>query len=270
MTAHTQGSPPQGQSAITGALHVYPTGDDLVRALADRLLALALEKEARKDGPFRIALSGGSTPQRLYALMASPAYAQRFPWQQMQFFVGDDRFVPHDHADSNAGMFRRLLLSQVPVPESAIFLMPDSGTPQDAAASYEATLRAQYGSTTLHPDRPLFDVTLLGLGTDGHTASLFPTQPVLSERTAWVAPCTPTTAPHTRLTLTYPALHASQHIIFLAEGAGKADILAQVRTTGSPYPASAITAMGDVSWFVDQAAAPSHPLDTHTATGPDA
>ncbi|WP_415506614.1 6-phosphogluconolactonase [Acetobacter sp.] len=224
----------------------------MIEGLAEHLLALALRPS---DTPFRIALSGGSTPQRLYALMASAPYAQRFPWQRMQFFVGDDRFVPHAHADSNAGMFTRLLFAHVPVPAENIFLMPDSGTPEDAARTYEATLRGLYGAPNLQPGKPLFDVNLLGLGTDGHTASLFPGQPVLDERTAWVATCTPATAPHTRLTLTYPCLHASRHVIFLAEGAAKAPVLARVRAGDPTCPASAVTAMGDVTWFVDRPAA---------------
>ncbi|MBO1325198.1 6-phosphogluconolactonase [Acetobacter sp. TBRC 12305] len=233
-------------------MRVFPTGKALIEALADHLLALALEPS---DRPFRMALSGGSTPQRLYTLMASPPYAQRFPWQRMQFFVGDDRFVPHDHADSNAGMFTRLLFAHVPVPGDNIFLMPDSGAAEDAARTYEATLRRLYGGADLLPGKPLFDVNLLGLGTDGHTASLFPGQAVLDERRAWVGTCTPATAPHTRLTLTYPCLHASRHVIFLAEGAAKAPVLARVRAGDTACPAAAITAMGDVTWFVDQLAA---------------
>lgn len=248
-------TPMPGQTTATGTLHVFPTKDALITGLADWLLERSLAKPAHT--PFRVALSGGSSPQHLYALMASTPYVDRFPWANMQFFIGDDRFVPHDHADSNFGMMQRLLFSKAPIPASNIFPMPDHGTAEDAAKAYERTLQKLYGAPNLLPDRPFFDVQLLGIGTDGHTASLFPNQPVLNNRKAWVATCTPPTAPHTRLTLTYPALHASQHIVFLVEGAAKRDILARIRAQDPACPASAITAQGDLAWFTDRAAAPS-------------
>lgn len=250
-------------SAATGALKVFPDRAELVHALAEHLLALAHGTLAEEgaDRPFRIALSGGSTPQALYTLMASPAYASRFPWGQTQFFVVDDRFVPYSHADSNGGMLQRLLFERVPVPKDNIFLMPDSGEPAEAARCYEATLRQATGLTHLPvagdaTARPLLDVCLLGMGTDGHTASLFPGQDVLANHTDWVSYCTPATAPHTRLTLTYPAIAASRHVIFLIAGADKQAMLARVRTQDSSLPTSAITALRDVTWYIDQAATP--------------
>ena len=243
-----------GQTTATGTMRVFPTREALIAGLADWLLARSLAKAP--NTPFRLALSGGSTPQHLYALMASAPYVERFPWHNMQFFIGDDRFVPHDHADSNFGMMQRLLFSKAPIPASNIFPMPDHGTAEDAARTYEHTLKTLYGAPEFVPERPFFDVQLLGIGTDGHTASLFPSQPVLHNHTAWVAPCVPPAAPHTRLTLTYPAIHASQHVVFLVEGAAKRDILARIRAQDPNCPASAITAQGDLTWFTDQAAAP--------------
>ena len=244
-----------GQTTATGAMRVFPTRAELVTGLADWLLALSLAKTP--NTPFRLTLSGGSTPQHLYALMASAPYVERFPWRNMQFFIGDDRFVPHDHADSNFGMMQRLLFSKASIPASNIFPMPDHGAAEDAARTYEHTLKTLYGAQDFAPQRPFFDVQLLGIGTDGHTASLFPGQPVLHNRTAWVASCVPPAAPHTRLTLTYPAIHASQHVVFLVEGAAKRDILARIRAQDPTCPASAITALGELTWFTDQAAAPS-------------
>lgn len=250
-------------TAATGALKVFPDREHLVHALAEHLLALAERTLADEgaDRPFRIALSGGSTPQALYALMAGPDYARRFPWAQTQFFVVDDRFVPHSHADSNGGMLQRLLFDHVPVPKGNIFLMPDSGTAAEAAQHYEAILRRVTGLSTLPTaddttTPPLLDVCLLGMGTDGHTASLFPGQDVLTNHTDWVAYCTPATAPHTRLTLTYPAIAASRHVIFLVAGADKQAMLARVRARDTSLPATAVSGLCDVTWYMDQAATP--------------
>lgn len=242
-----------GQDTRTGSVSVFADREEATRHLADWLLQLATEKN---EGPFAIALSGGSTPQSLYSLMATEPYASRFPWARIQFFLGDDRFLPHDHEDSNFGMMQRLLFSRVPVPAENLHPMPGVGTAEDAARSYETRLKQFYGADTFEADRPLFDVNLLGLGSDGHTASLFPGQPVLKEQTAWVATCVPPAAPYTRITLTYPAIHASRHVVFLVEGAGKKEAVAKVRAQDPSCPASAITAMGDLRWVLDRAASP--------------
>ncbi|MCP1243293.1 6-phosphogluconolactonase [Acetobacter lambici] len=244
-----------GQTTATGTMRVFPQMEALITGLADWLLERSLAKSG--STPFRLALSGGSSPQHLYALMASAPYVERFPWRNMQFFIGDDRFVPHDHADSNFGMMQRLLFSKAPIPAANIFPMPDRGPAEEAAKTYERTLKNLYGAENFTPERPFFDVQLLGVGTDGHTASLFPGQPVLDNHKDWVATCVPPAAPHTRLTLTYPAIHASQHVVFLVEGAAKHDILARIRAQDPACPASAITAQGELIWFTDRAAAPS-------------
>ncbi|OUJ15101.1 6-phosphogluconolactonase [Acetobacter sp. DsW_063] len=230
---------------------VLDDAEAIARRAADFLLEQAL---AAKD-VFRVALSGGSTPKRLYALMADPDYAARFPWGRVQFFFGDDRFVPADSPDSNRGMVQSILFSHVPAPVDAIFPMPDQGDPDAAAWAYEASLKTAYGAEALEPDRPLFDVVFLGLGENGHTASLFPRQPVLEERTRWVAPCVPDDAPHTRLTLTYPAIASSRFVLFLVTGASKAEVYARVRAGDPAEPASHITSEGRIEWFVDAAAA---------------
>lgn len=250
-------------NAATGALQVFPDKDTLVQALAEHLLALANSTlaEGGAERFFRIALSGGGTPQALYTLMASPDYASRFPWARTQFFMVDDRFVPHSHADSNGGMLQRLLFDKVPVPPDNIFLMPDSGPPADAARAYETTLRRATGLTELATTDtattpPLLDVCLMGIGTDGHTASLFPGLSVLDNTTDWVAHCTPTTAPHTRLTLTYPAIAASRHVIFLVAGASKQAVLGRILAQDTSLPSTHVTALRDLTWYLDQAVAP--------------
>jgi 6-phosphogluconolactonase len=134
--------------------------------------------------------------------------------------------------------------------------MPTSGDPAAAAAQYQAELQKVYGADTLQPGRPLFDVVMLGLGDNGHTASLFPRQPVLQERKLWVSTCVPDDAPHTRLTLTYPAIHSSRHVVvFMLAGAAKKEAFAKVRAGDPAEPASHITTEGELIWLLDKAAA---------------
>src|ERR1700681_731909 len=191
--------------AATTENRIFESAEALAQNVAEWLCALA-QANARD---FSVCLSGGSTPRRLYERLATPTVASRFPWSRSRWFWGDERFVPHDHPDSNYRMANEALLSRVPVPGENIHAMPTEGmSPQQAAASYEATMRSFYGADRLAPDRPLFDVTLLGIGADGHTASLFPGQPALHEDRRWaVAVIGPKSEP--RITLTYPALDSS-------------------------------------------------------------
>ena len=138
-------------------------------------------------GPFRVSLSGGSTPKALYALLASDRISQPLPVAPSHWYWGDERFVPYDHPESNYRMTREAMLAKVPVPPENIHPMPTDGDPDDAAQRYERTLQEAYGATNFDAERPLFDMTLLGLGADGHTASLLPGEPVLEERKRWVA-----------------------------------------------------------------------------------
>jgi 6-phosphogluconolactonase len=229
---------------------VLADADAVARYVADFLL----EQAALTSGMFRVALSGGSTPKKLYALMAQPGYAARFPWARTQFFYGDDRLVPATSPDSNRGMVQNMLFSHVPASTENIFPMPDEGEPDLAAERYEKTLKTVYGSDRLETGRPLFDVVLLGLGENGHTASLFPRQPVLKEKVRWVASCVPDDAPHTRLTLTYPAIASSCHILFLVTGTSKQAVLERVRGGDPAEPASQIRSEGEIVWVVDRAA----------------
>ena len=164
-------------------IRVFQTAEALAHEAAEWLCALA----QASVGAFAICLSGGSTPRPLYERLATPAIAARFPWRRVHWFWGDERFVPHDHPDSNYRMVHQALFSQVPVPEANIHAIPTVGlTPEQAATAYETTLKEFYGADALDPRQPLFDVTLLGIGEDGHTASLFPGQPALRERRRWV------------------------------------------------------------------------------------
>lgn len=227
---------------IAGRLEVVADPE----ALAARAAAIVAERMVGARVPFRLALAGGSTPRRAYELLA----ARGLDWGGTEIFFGDERFVPSDDPQSNYGMARAALLDRIR--PRAVFPMPTDGAPQDAATRYEDTLRRHYGAATLNPAAPLFHLTLLGLGEDGHTASLLPGQPVLNERDRWVAPV-PHGRENVRLTLTYPALEASALILFLVAGAAKGAALAQARA--GALPAGALKPGGDVLWLADEAAA---------------
>ncbi len=160
--------------AATRDRTVLPDQAALMEAVAEWMVAEARAKEGR----FALSLSGGSTPRALYELLASPRFRDRMPWARVHLFWGDERMVPPDHADSNYRMVREALLDHVPVPPAQVHPMPTDGDPAAAARRYQAELGAYYGRDVLDPARPLFDVTLLGLGDNGHTASLFPGTPV--------------------------------------------------------------------------------------------
>lgn len=230
-------------------LEVLADADALARRAADLMLAAA----RAKNGAFSVALSGGSTPKRLYRLLAT----MPFPWVRTHWFWGDERFVPPDDSASNYRMTREALLSHVPAPADQIHAVPTVDLTSDAAAAqYEATLKEFHDAGQLTPDRPLFDIVLLGLGTDGHTASLFPGKPMLDERRRWVgATDDPQGAP--RITLTYPALESSRETIFLVAGADKKDRLREVLAGDKTLPAARLQPHGTLRFLVDRAASPS-------------
>jgi 6-phosphogluconolactonase len=231
---------------------VFENAEALARTAAEWLCELALAS----DGRFSVCLSGGSTPRRMYERLATPAIASRFPWPRVHWFWGDERFVPPDDPDSNYRMAREALLARVPVPGGNVHPIPTQGvSPEQAAEAYEATLKRYHAADILGPDQPLFDVTLLGIGDNGHTASLFPGQPALRETRRWaVATIGVDSAP--RITLTYPALDSSRDVAFLATGAGKRDMVGRARAGDREIPAGLVRPIGRVHWFLDRAASP--------------
>jgi 6-phosphogluconolactonase len=233
-----------------GQLEVFRDPSELARHTAEWMTAAALAAK----GPFRVSLSGGSTPKTLYALLASAEFKDRFPWQRVSWYWGDERFVPHDHPESNYRMTREAMLDKAPIPPGNIHPVPTDGTPDDAARRYEGTLQKAYGAAILDPARPLFDITLLGLGGDGHTASLLPGESVLAERRRWVAAVSHG-RPEIRITMTYPVLESSRSVAFLVAGREKAAILRAIRAGGSDVPAARLRPIGALFWFVDRAAA---------------
>jgi len=233
-----------------GRIDVQPDPQALAHHVAEWMTATALAT----TGPFRVSLSGGSTPKTLYGLLASDEFRGRFPWPRVFWYWGDERFVPYDHPESNYRMTREAMLSKAPVPPENIHPVPFDGTPEQAAGRYEQTLQAAYGGASLDPARPLFDITLLGLGPDGHTASLLPDEPVLDERKRWVAAVSHG-RPEIRITMTYPPIESSRHIAFLVAGKEKAAILSAIRAGDNQLPAARVRPVGEVTWFADRAAA---------------
>ena len=235
---------------VLGRVEILADAPTLARHVATWLTEAALAA----TGPFRVSLSGGSTPKALYELLASRAFKERFPWQRVEWYWGDERFVSYDHPDSNYRMVREAMLAKAPVSPENIHPVPVDGSPDDAARRYEQVLQTAYGATVLEPSRPLFDVTLLGLGPDGHTASLLPGDPVLEDRSRWVA-AVAHGRPEVRITMTYPVIESSRRVAFLVEGPEKAAILREIRSGRSQAPAARVRPLGQLYWFVDRAAA---------------
>jgi 6-phosphogluconolactonase len=232
-------------------IHVYRD----VEQVAAEVAAWLHQSVSISAGRFSICISGGSTPRLLYQTLARPPYASRFPWHRVHWFWCDERFVPPDHPDSNYGMARAVMLDAVPVrPENVHPINTRLDTPAAAADDYERTLRHFYDGAFPDARKPLFDIVLLGVGEDGHTASLFPGAPAIDETTRWVVPQIGF-RPEPRVTLTFPALRSSSHIAFVACGTAKRPILSKI-FYGEDLPAGRVRSDGAIHWFLDQAAAP--------------
>jgi 6-phosphogluconolactonase len=227
----------------------------LAKTAAERLLA----RIAANPDRVAIGLTGGSSPKELYQLLATDPYRSRIPWDRVHWFIGDERFVPADDPLNNMAMARRIFLDRF-APKANIHPIPtDTATPDEAAHRYEDELKSFYGSDVLDPARPLFDVVLMGVGPDGHTASLFPNYPAIEETGRWVVgvpkanvePFVP------RVTLTLPALASCREMMFEVAGAEKRAILTRVLTSES-LPASRAHSIGQTVWLVDKAALPEN------------
>lgn len=238
--------------------HVIAVADPaaLATAAAERLLA----RIAANSGRVAICLTGGSSPKQLYQLLATDFYRSRIPWERVHWFIGDERLVPAGDPLHNMSMSRAAFLDQC-APASHIHPIPtataDPADPDRSAALYEAELKSFYGADTLDPERPLFDLVLMGVGPDGHTASLFPGYPAVEEIARWVVgvpranvePFVP------RVSLTLPALASCREMLFEVAGAGKRAILTRV-LAGENLPAGRASSIGETVWLVDQAALP--------------
>jgi 6-phosphogluconolactonase len=230
--------------------------DELSRKAAAQFIEIASDAITR-SGRFAVALSGGSTPKALYSLLASSEYRDRADWQRVHLFWGDERCVPPDRSESNFRMVEEALLRNISIPEQNIHRMAGEKEPSSAAADYERELRDFF---ELGPgQRPRFDLVLLGLGEDGHTASLFPGSAALNEHQRLVAaPYVEKLKAH-RLTLTLPVINDAAQVTFLVAGSGKSAIVQQILngTTGdAELPAARIRPLqGGLTWLITQDAA---------------
>jgi 6-phosphogluconolactonase len=252
-----------GAASVDADVRVYPTIIELSLRAAEAAVE-TIKHAVQRAGRCSLVLSGGSTPRTLFTLLASQ-FKDQIPWARVHVFWGDERYVPPDDPRSNYGMARDTLLDHVPCPAANIHPMPTNfPDPDDAARDYEATLRREFAE-----ERPRFDLVLLGIGPEGHTASLFPGAPALHERTRWVLPVTAPAEPPLRLTLTLPALSQSANAYFLVAGADKSRALHHV-LTGSADPATCPAAgvrlaNGTLIWWVDRAAAAQRFVSQSTA-----
>ncbi|MEE9284263.1 MAG: 6-phosphogluconolactonase [Dehalococcoidia bacterium] len=234
-------------------LHVRPAPEDNALALASFIADLA-DGAVGARGRFTIALSGGSTPRRLYQILADPPYASRGRWDRWHVFWSDERCVPPDDPQSNYRMATEALLDRVPIPPSQVRRIRGEDPPDQAARRYEEQLAALFGHGT-----PSFDLVLLGLGDDGHTASLFPGSEALDERQRLVvAPWVPHLAAH-RLTFSLPLINAARTVVFLVSDGSKADRVKQAieeRVEDPPVPAGLVAPVsGGLHWFLTTDAA---------------
>jgi 6-phosphogluconolactonase len=234
---------------------VFTGLDSLSRGVLDEVLRNYHDAVAQR-GRFAIALSGGHTPARMYSLWgAAGKYSEQTDWNRVHMFWGDERYVPPKDPLSNYRMARETLLSNVPIPAENVHPVPTTlPTPEAAAEAYEAQLRAFFGA-----GQPEFDVTLLGLGPEGHTVSLFPGSPALEETKRWVVAVKVAAQPRDRVTFTLPVLNRGRNTYFLVAGEDKRPILAALRaepdSRPSEYPAGRVRPVnGRVIWFLDKAA----------------
>lgn len=229
--------------------------------VAQAAIAQIIVSTVQSQGSCSIALSGGSTPKPLYEALSREA----LPWEHLAIFWGDERYVPPDHPDSNQRMAREAWLDQVPIPGDRIFPMATSAAdPATAAAAYEQVLRQAL--QTPPPDIPALDVILLGLGDDGHTASLFPHTAALQVHDQLITVGEKSGQP--RLTFTVPLINQARHVIFLVSGTNKQAALSQIFATAADanqYPARLVCPQGQLLWFLDAAAAQGLPENLQSA-----
>jgi 6-phosphogluconolactonase len=237
--------------------HVIMVSDPaaLAKAAAERIMA----RIDSNPGRAAICLTGGSSPKQLYQLLASDACRRRIPWDHVHWFIGDERFVPATDPMNNMAMARQTFLDACAPADNVHPIPTDLSDTEQSALRYESELKSYYGASVLNSARPLFDVVLMGVGPDGHTASLFPDYPAIEETERWmvgvpkahVEPFVP------RVTLTLPVLGSCREMLFEVAGADKRAILTRVLESEN-LPASRAQSIGETIWLVDKAALPEN------------
>jgi 6-phosphogluconolactonase len=234
-------------------IRIYSDLDTLSHGAAELFVSRS-QQAVQEKGRFAVALSGGHTPQRTYEHLSEPPFRDRVPWDAVHIFWGDERCVPTDHEASNERMTRQALLDHVPIPSSQVHAIRCAGRPREAAAAYEAGLRDFFGEKP-----PQLDLVFLGLGENGHTASLFPGTAVLKETQRWAAEVYVREQDLYRVTLTAPVLNQARVIAFMVTGAAKARVLKEVIESPPEtlrFPAQLIRPTeGELEWLIDQEAA---------------
>ena len=236
---------------------VLENPDEVAVVLADRFVAAARDA-IQENGIFRVALSGGSTPKAVYPLILEPERRDSVDWSRVEFFWGDERSVPPDHPESNFGVAYGMFISQLPgVRPDRVHRMQAEAEDRDAAAlAYESELRLAFGARGDEP--PRFDLIWLGMGPDGHTASLFPDSEALHETTRWVVANWVPSQQTWRMTLTFPVLNAARQVIISATGEEKEDAFHAIRSGTQDLPAGRVTG-DEVEWIIDEACFGSEP-----------
>lgn len=236
---------------------------------AARFVVLAATRSIAEKGFFTLALSGGKSPRRLYQLLAGPPFLEAIPWEQTHLFWGDERLVPADHPESNSGQAFQALLSKIPIPEKNIHPIPtEKGPGPMAAAEYEEEIRgffqikANPDDLPALPGPPSFDLILLGIGPDGHTASLFPGDPALEDggRLAAFVPLSPLPPFLPRITMTLSLINQAEAVVFLVSGKDKTGIIRTIlndpEKARSLYPAARVNPKGKSCWFIRETRRP--------------
>jgi 6-phosphogluconolactonase len=256
--------------AVTVTYQVWPSAAAMALASA-RLFAAKVERAVATRGIARVALSGGSTPQATFKLLADPAgpFAATVPWDKVQLFWVDERCVGPDHPESNYGVARELLLSKVAIPEANVFRMEGELDPEEAASRYESTLRNVMKLEGA--ESPAFDLVTLGMGPDGHTASLFPHTEGLNELGRLVIANHVPQKDVWRISLTWPVINQAAEVAFEVEGPSKTDVLAEVLVgprDPERLPSQLIRpANGKLLFLLDEAAAAKLPAASEVSAG---
>ncbi len=251
------------ESPVPG-VHIFESLEEIAKGAAQRI-ALIAEECIKTQGRFNFVLSGGKTPRRLYELLASEKFKDRIKWNKTHIFFGDERCVPPEDEESNYRMAQEALLSHVPIKPENVHRMPGELAPAKGALNYALTIEQ-----AMEGEFPIFDCVLLGMGLDGHIASIFPQTEALEETDAWVTCTESPKEPKDRITMTLPLINAANNIIFLLAGEDKAEVLTKVYryqnstlaerqnqvVSAFDLPASfVIPSEGQVYWFVDRSAA---------------
>jgi len=245
------------EAVISGSkgsvIRVFPDVHELSHAAADAFRALA-DTAVSERGRFAVALSGGSTPKELYTILGNKPYSDQIDWERVHLFWADERCVPPEHDDSNFRFARELLISGVPIPGGNVHRIRGEAGAENAAAAYEQDLKAYFGNGGW----PVFDLVILGMGEDGHTASLFPGSFRAVENDRQAAPVFLGTQKKDRVTLTLPVLNHARQVLFLVSGVSKRKIIRSILQDGNPdgLPAGLVQPVkGNCTWFLDENAA---------------